>query len=288
MLVLERVLVDNDASGGVLLLSPKDMAKKLGSKITTSGFVAARAGDVPDDRVPRVVEARLSVTYDWAPRLDKPEGALVVAAQASLTFVEHSEERPLQVALTMQDVVAHDKRADPSLNKRAQMHLERLVDRAIAAMADSLVARERLREAPHEELISALAIGLHEPTMRIWALQLAADRGLREAVPFAIKDMDAKSEKLRDAAFAALVELKDPTSVAALVRGINFGDYEKLRVAMEAVSAIGGEDAEEFLQFVATGHSDPDIVRTAKEHLAELTKRHATRASPRGAKSPTK
>ena len=159
--------------------------------------------------------------------------------------------------------------------KAAQEALSGLAKSATENLAESLVARERLRRAPHAELLSALSVGLSEPSMRIWGLQLAADRGLREAVPAAIDSLSSEDEALRAAAISALVALRDPSGVSALIKEVDFNSYEELAVTMEAISAIGGDDAIEFLEFVASGHSDDELRARAKESLERLRKRSA-------------
>ena len=47
-------------------------------------------------------------------------------------------------------------------------------------------------------------------------------------------------------------------------------DHWHRRMVVEAVSAIGGDEAAEFLEYVATGHSDADLRNRAREGLERL------------------
>ena len=258
LMVLRQVLVEEDSTQGVLTLHSKEVAKKLGGLLVTSGYLAARDGDVPDTQHPRRVEGFLTMSYDWAPEA----GALVLAAEARLEFVKGRDDLAPRAAVLMEALV-------PTADA-AQQALETLESNATVALAETLVAQERLRLAPHAELLSALSIGLHEPSMRIWALRLAADRSLVEAVPAAMDALEAEDADVQAAAIATLVALGDPRAVPALVKDADFNNYEELGVRIEAVAAIGGEDAIEFLEFVASGHSNPAIQEQAKSSLARL------------------
>lgn len=269
LMVLRQVFVEESSEQGSLLLPAEDMAKQLGATLVTSGFLAARDGDVPETHTARRVEAFLTLSYDWAPSAEPEAGALVLAAEARLEFVDGRSDLAPQVAILMEASVPRLVKEAASA-QAAQEALSGLAESATANLAESLVARERLRRAPHAELLSALSVGLKEPSMRIWGLQLAADRGLQEAVPAAIASLATEDEALRAAAISALVALRDPSGVAALVKDVDFNSYEELAVTMEAISAIGGDDAIEFLEFVASGHSDDELRSRAKESLKRL------------------
>tara|TARA_R110002073_G_scaffold24260_4_gene81916 strand:+ start:2976 stop:3953 length:978 start_codon:yes stop_codon:yes gene_type:complete len=269
VMVLRQVFVEESPEGGALTLPGSEMAKQLGGTLVTSGFLAARDGDVPDSHRARRVEAFLSLSYDWAPQAQANAGALVLAAEARLEFIEGRSDLAPRVAILLDAEVPHSA-SDPDGSKQAQLALDQLAQAATENLGESLVARERLRRSTHAELLSALSVGLREPTMRIWGLQLAADRGLREAATAAARSLDTEDEALRSAATAALVAFRDPTTVAALIEGVDFNSYEELRVTMEAISAIGGDDAIEFLEFLASGHSDDEIRERAKQSLLRL------------------
>ncbi len=257
-MVLRQVLVEEDSVQGVLTLHSKEVAQKLGGLLVTSGYLAARDGDVPESQHPRRVEGFLTMSYDWAPEA----GALVLAAQARLEFVKGRDDLAPSAAVLMEALV-------PAAED-AQQALETLESNAAVALAEILAAQERLRLAPHAELLSALSVGLHEPSMRIWALRLAADRSLVEAVPAAMDALEAEDADVQATAIATLVALGDPRAVPALVKDTDFNNYEELGVRIEAISAIGGEEAIEFLEFVASGHSNPEIQERAKSSLARL------------------
>lgn len=271
LMVLRQVRVEESSDKGALRLPASEMAKDVGRRLVTSGYLAAREGDVPDTHVPRPVEAFLSLSYDWAPDAEPGAGALVLAAEARLEFVDRRSDIAPRVAMLLEASVPMPSGTGDAA---AQKMLERLGTTAAENLAESLAARERLRRAPHAELLSALSVSLEEPSLRIWGLQVAADRGLAEAAGAAVKSLGSEDEELRSAALSALVVFADPSTVAAITRGLDFNDYEELRVVMEAIQAIGGDDATSFLEFVASGHSDEGMRRRATEALERARERY--------------
>jgi hypothetical protein len=266
-MVLRQVLLETNDPTKAYDLDSERLAKRLGASLVTSGWVAARDSEVPDDHQARRVEALLNVSYDVTLPSADTTGTLVVAIEAILEFIDERGALQPRVALIVEQglTVSGDAEVSTELNRLAQAALE--------SVAESLVARERLRRAPHEELLSVLSVGSEEVSTKIWALQLAADRGLREAVPAGMKALAHEDPEVRAAAISALVSLGDPRAVSALSKDVDFKDYEELRVIMEAVSAIGGSDAVEFLEYVATGHPDDDIRDRAKENVEQARRK---------------
>lgn len=277
LLVLRQVLVEESSEGGLLAMPSEAMAKSLGKQLVTSGTVAAREGAAPEGQRSRRVEVILTLSYDWAPEAEPGAGALVLAAEARMEFVEGRGDLAPGAAVLMEAMVPRPPQA-PAERTVGQEALDELAAAATRALGESLIAKERLRQASHAELLSALSVGLGETDMKIWALQLSAQRNLREAVPAAIEALASEDEALRATATSVLVEFGDPRAVPAIINDVDFADHDELRVAIEAACAIGGEEAEEFLEFVATGHSEQELRQHARENL-ELLRRKAGSSS---------
>lgn len=260
-MVLKQVLVEVSESKSPYELESKDLAKRLGARLLASGWLAAQESQVPDDHLAQRVEAMLNISYDITLAAGDQKGRVVVALEATLEFIDNSNELRPRVALLVEDTLKGSSEADVS------SELNLLCQAALETAAASLVARERLRRSSHEELLSHLSVGSEDVGMKIWALRLAADRRLNEALPAGVAALSTDNEDVQAAAIALLVELGDTRAVAALSKGIDFKDYEQLRVVIEAVSAIGGEEATEFLEFVASGHPDDDMRARAKDRI---------------------
>jgi hypothetical protein len=262
-MVLRQVLVEVNDPAKAYELKSKELAKQLGARLLASGWLAALESQVPNGHRVRRVEAMLNVSYDVTPPEGDAKGSLVVAIEVTLEFIDDRSERQPRVALIVEKtLLVQDEAAIAG-------QLNALARAALDTVADELASKERLRRASHEELLSQLSLG-DNVGMKIWGLQLAADRSLAEAVPAGIQALSNEDEDVRAAAIAMLVSLGGPDVVSALAKNIDFKDHEELRMIMEAVSAIGGEDAEEFLEFVATGHPDEDIRAHAKESIKNI------------------
>jgi len=81
-----------------------------------------------------------------------------------------------------------------------------------------------------------------------------------------------------------LVELKDPAAVSAIIEASRAKNPVVQREIVFALSAIGGDDAEAYLDVVASGHDDPLVRSSAEKALAELRDRKKLQkpAAPKG------
>jgi HEAT repeat protein len=146
---------------------------------------------------------------------------------------------------------------------------ERAVDEAAAGLA----ADQALRSASDDDLVARVSAGGGDPAQLSWLFVLCGERHLSAAIDPIARQLAAADADVRAAALTALVAIGDPRAVAALVHDVDFQDYDRLRTLIEAVTALGGEDAVDFLEFVASGHPDADIKRRASEGLERLRRR---------------
>src|SRR5205823_1427404 len=106
----------------------------------------------------------------------------------------------------------------------------------------------------------------------VWALELAGARKARALVP-RITPLLGRAPPIRDAAITALVAIGDPSAVSAIAAAVDFEDRDALATAIEAAIALGGPDAEDFLEMIATGHHDRDLAARAREGLRRMARR---------------
>ena len=189
--------------------------------------------------------------------------SLLTAIEARLRFLDSEASLPVQENIVLErPLLKGDTKQLPAL----------IVEQAAGAMTaagNGILAKEQLRRAPDAEVISALSGSDQDTTA--WALAVAGERRLTEAVEAAIASLESESEQVRDAAFGALVAIRSERAIDALAKQVDFRDYDQVRTTIEAVSAIGGADATEFLEFVASGHPDPGIRERASEALKRIT-----------------
>jgi HEAT repeat protein len=115
--------------------------------------------------------------------------------------------------------------------------------------------------------------------MRLEAIRVAAARKLRDEVPSLVALLSDDEETIRDAALGALVELRDPRAVPALTKTKSMKDGREMRKIIDALAAIGGQEAGDYLSFVADAHEDEEIRKMAKAALFRLTSRSPVKST---------
>jgi len=82
---------------------------------------------------------------------------------------------------------------------------------------------------------------------------------------------------VRDAALGALVELRDPRAVPALTKTKSMRDRREMRKIVDALAALGGQEAADYLSFVADAHEDEEIRNMASAALVRLRGRSSAK-----------
>ncbi|HEY3355480.1 MAG TPA: HEAT repeat domain-containing protein [Polyangia bacterium] len=146
-----------------------------------------------------------------------------------------------------------------------------LVTRTMGDLMKGLLTRARLRHADLPSLISAL--GHDEPEVRLGAVAAAAERRDRGSVPALLERLADPVDIIRDRALGALVEIGDPRAVKALTKQTKFQDLEGMHKIIDAVASLGGDEARSYLEFVVSGHEDPEVRDQAREALERLRRK---------------
>lgn len=146
-----------------------------------------------------------------------------------------------------------------------------------APAAAAFAVADRLLEPVCQELATRVALlggdlgpGLtsDDPTLASWALSLAPLVRPPDVAGQVVALIDRPSP-IGDTALATLVKLGDASVVPALIARIDLGARGALPVRVDAVAALGGPDAEAFLQ-VLVDHVDADVAAHARAGLARL------------------
>lgn len=154
-----------------------------------------------------------------------------------------------------------------------------LARRAVQDTAHSLGAQLRLSGLPTKGLLELASDTKKEPDLRGVAMRILALRKDQAALPMVLavlKDRHSPTA-LRDQAIGALVELGDPKTVRPLLDSTEFRDRSELGKVLEAAAALGGEEAQRYLEFVSQSHSDAQIRDEAKTALSHLLSKKAKR-----------
>lgn len=256
-IVLDEVEVRLHGAAEGALVS-RELARELGRCLMDGETIVALAQQVPAGREPRPARLRVEIAAQ-PPAAGNAKVTVVMDAQ--LTW--QAGEDPAPSATVTGD-------ATPSGSGG--------VDTAILAVVD------RLRDGVCADLTNRIRVwGADDlvPTLRgddlaaaHWALVLLADRGATPHVIDAVVPHLRGTAPLRDAAITALVAVGDPHAVPALTELTDLADKTALTTIVEAVIAIGGDDARDYLA-VMSSHRDPTIARHARDGLDRLDRRAA-------------
>jgi hypothetical protein len=156
---------------------------------------------------------------------------------------------------------------------------EGLVQRVAGDLLSGFAGRRRLRDAPPEALRAALSADGGE--LRVEAIRAIGERHLASEAPKLLALLDDPDEPTRDAALGALLALNDRRAVGVLTRSRSLRDRHELRKIIEAVSILGGDEADDYLSFVAGSHEDEEIRVEAAAARARLQRRADAAASAR-------
>jgi hypothetical protein len=154
-----------------------------------------------------------------------------------------------------------------------QVLFQRLVERVAADLVDGFGAKRRLREAPPRELRAAIAADGGE--LRLEAIRAIGERRLTDEGDALLALLDDPDETTRDAALGALIKLGDRRAVTSLTRSRSLRDRREMRKIIEAISILGGQEADDYLAFVASSHDDEEIRAEAAAARARLQRRQA-------------
>lgn len=261
-IVLDQVEVRLHGAAETALAS-RELARELGRCVIDGESIVALASQVPPGREARHARMELEVVAQPPPatRDGRGEGGKVaVVMDAQLQWQRGDDPAP--AATVTGEATPVDDNVDTAVIA--------IVDRLRDGVCVDLAARIRVWSAedltPHLRGDDAAAIH--------WALVLVADRGPSPGMAVHVVPHLRGAAPLRDAAITALVALADPTAVPALTDLTDLADRAALTTIVEAVIAIGGDDARDYLGVMAS-HRDPTIARHAKDGLARLDRRAA-------------
>jgi hypothetical protein len=156
-----------------------------------------------------------------------------------------------------------------------QALFSKLALRVARDLIDGFAAREKLHDAPAADIHAAIRGDAGE--LREEAIRIAGERKLRDEGPTLLGLLDDPSEAVRDAALGALIQLGDRRAVTVLTKSRSLRDRREMRKILEALAALGGQEALDYLSFIAQSHDDEEIRDLAGAAKARL-ERHMNEA----------
>jgi hypothetical protein len=261
LVVIRRVDVDVVAPSGEDRPSRDQLAAVLGA--LGSGTIAESA-PLPAGVVARQGTLRATVTWDLGGTTPAPTVLMTIEATIELSG------GVLGVAARAAGEAAIEKKA-----AKGEV-ADRLAAKLAEQVAGELKTKLQLRAGPTSELVNAATTA--ETEVAAWALELAAERRDPQLRAAAVAGLRA-NPRLRAAAIQYLVALGDPANVKPIADAADFASPDELATIIEAVTALGGDEARAFLEMMAAGASDRDLGQRAKDGLERIDRRED--ASPR-------
>jgi hypothetical protein len=148
---------------------------------------------------------------------------------------------------------------------------QRLVERTAADLLGGFLARVKLATATPAQVHAAI-VG-DGGSLRSEAIQVSGARGLRDEIPTLLTLLHNDDESIRDAALGALIALRERRAVTELTRSRSLRDRHEMRKILEAIAILGGDEANDYLSFVAQSHDDEEIRKLAADAKGRLDRR---------------
>ena len=258
------VTTTEEAGDESSLVDREALARMARTQLLRAGIFA---GQDVESTNPGAAVARIHITLSM--ELVRADGKTAVRADVRLNV----STRPAgAVALHFaEDIQANAEMLyDPETHPEKKGVLQRLAERAVGDLLAAYIARQKLWSADRQAVRAALAA---PGEMRLEAIRVAAAHGLREEVSSLVALLSDDEEAIRDAALGALVELRDSRAVPALTKTKSMKDRREMRKIIDALAALGGQEAADYLSFVADAHEDEEIRNMAKAALLRLRSR---------------
>ena len=261
-------------------LDGDELARALRRRLLASGVVAAAVGgdggtgNASDESAPArpVLRVRADVVLDGAEVPGKAMARAVVHVQLDTRPSDAPGALDEQLEGQGEKTYALPRDATPAVSLALQQKVfTTLVERVAGDLLDGSLARYKLQSASPEAIHVALAADGGE--LREEAIRVAGQRQLRQEAPRLLDFLTNDDEAIRDAALGALIAMKDARAVAVLTKSRSLRDRREMRKIIEAIAVLGGDEALDYLSFVAETHDDEEIRTQAGEARTRLLRR---------------
>lgn len=265
---VDRLEVDAFEGGEVASLSKAQLEQRLTAQLEAAKFVLPKPGQkIPDDVKPWRLQLAAGLSE---PDLERQTSSVVLALE--LQHTGKSESFAIDSRVTVKASQDNDVEAMQSTIRDS---LDEALGRAVRQAA-ALIA---LEDASDSTLTSKLKET--DPAVADAAVRLLVGRQNRAALPALLERLKSDDLDALRGVIGQLVELRAPESVNPLVEAAHQRGPVFDREVVFAVGAIGGDDAEAYLDLVATGHDDPLLRASAAQALLELRQKKKPQP-PRG------
>ncbi len=254
--LVQRTEIDVFEGREVVRWEAPQLVARLESALGRAGF--SLLGDRP---IPNGVKPwRISI----AARIDEPDPAEELPGSATVVLSLRQKGSADSFDVDASEQTA----ADSNSVEDVQAASVKALDLSLAEAAHEARATIDLQAQPDEPLVKALSSS--EAPVRSAALRLLARRRHSAALPALLERLKEEDLSVLRRTIGLLVELKDQKAVPAIIEASRGRNLVVQREVVFAIAAIGGDEAEAYLDVVATGHDDPLVRSSAEKALSEL------------------
>lgn len=277
-----------DPSGGVIPLLGIVQVEDLTPPGAVPPGVAVDTAALARDLRSKLLAAKVFAGDTPDGGADKGAAVARVRLAVALAGVEEAGQAAARTALKLRIDVRPSSAVGPHWNEDIEVGSEtkyslqpppdqpavfrKLLSRTIDDLLSSYTGRQRLWIGKDSEVRAVLAAA-DAGEMRLEAIRAAGERKITSEVPALLKLLSHEEEPIRDAALGALVEMREQRAVAELAKQRSMRDRREMRKILDAIATLGGQEAGEYLDFVADGHEDEEIRQMAKEARTRLQRR---------------
>ncbi|MCC6332362.1 MAG: HEAT repeat domain-containing protein [Myxococcales bacterium] len=260
--VVEKISVDAFEGTDVVSMTQAQLKERLTARLEASHFTLREAGKpLPEGVSPWTITLAAGLTE---PEVDgEPASTVEVLLQVRQKgTLESFELRTRRTTAPVgNDVEAIQSSAREALDAalgQAVREARALID--LTALKDEQVAQQLTSS---DDAVKSAAVRL-----------LARRHDARALAPLLGRLETDDLTQIRET-MGLLIELGNPDAVPALINASRAKDNVVQREIVFALGAIGGDEAEAYLDAVATGHDDPLVRASAEQALGELKDRRS-------------
>lgn len=263
---VDRIEVDAFVGGDVAAVTGAQLRDWLVAQLSAARMKVVEQGKRVEGSAPWRLRLAAGVSE---PDLEHQHAAVQVMLE-----VRHTGDRD-GFEVRLHQMVASGERNDVEAFQSAVRDALEAALRRAARQAAAFISFDA---QPSDKVRAKLEAG--DEAERAAAIQVLARRRDEAALaPLLARLGSDDVDELREV-MGLLVELRSPKAVNPLIEAARQRGPVFHREVVFAVGAIGGSDAEAYLDLVATGHDDPLVRASAEQALAEL---RARKPRPEGA-----
>ncbi|MEW5737507.1 MAG: HEAT repeat domain-containing protein [Myxococcota bacterium] len=265
--VVDKITVDAFEGTDVVSMTQRQLEERLTARLEAAHFTLLAGKPAPEGVAP------------WA---------ITLAAGLTEPEVDAEPSSTVEVLLQLRQKGSVDSFEIRARRTTAQVGNDVEAIQAAAREALDAALGEAVREAraiidltPLKDDGVAQKLASSDDSVQRAAVRLLARRHDARALPPLLARLETEDLTQIRETMGLLIELGNPDAVPALINASRAKDNVVQREIVFALGAIGGEEAEAYLDAVATGHDDPFVRASAEQALSELKDRRSRQGARR-------